>query len=108
MKIFEKLKKVKERSRRKGLRFNLTEEWLLTKLDKGRCEATGLPFKFDKDPYINPYYPTIDRINSDKGYTVDNCQLVCWMFNNAKGEADEKIFAHWAKHYVRMYDKTML
>ncbi len=105
MYIYEKLALLKERAIKKGLRFNLTEGWVAEKLDKGRCEATGLPFIFDKDPYVNPYYPSIDRIDSNKGYTVNNCQMVCHMFNIAKSEFDEEVFAHWALHYVKKYEE---
>ena len=103
--ILNKLKAVKKRAKRKGLEFNLTKDWVEAKLQKGRCEATGLLFKLDKKPFVNPYYPTIDRINSDKGYTTTNCQIVCWMFNNAKAECDEETFAYWAKHFVKEYEK---
>lgn len=105
MYIFEKLQKIKKRAIKKGLHFNLTEEWIIEKLDRGRCEATGLPFVFDKDPYINPYYPSIDRVDSNKGYTINNCQMVCHMFNIAKAEHNEEVFAHWALHYVKTYEE---
>ena len=103
--IFDKLTRIEKRAKRKGWDFNLTADWLIDKLNKGRCEATGLPFKFDKTPYINPYYPTIDRINNNKGYTVNNCQVVCWMFNIAKADFDEDVFKYWAQHYVRKYEE---
>ncbi len=38
---------------------------------------------------LNPYYPAIDRIDSSKGYTKDNCQLVLSIFNMLKLNYDE-------------------
>jgi len=54
-----------------------------------------------KNPFINPYYPVIDRIDCTKGYTQDNCQLVCWMFNNAKADHHTEVFELWAKAFVK-------
>ena len=74
-------------------------------MDAGRCEATGLPFKTTKDPYVNPYYPSIDRVNSNKGYTENNCKMVCHMYNTAKCEFSEKVFAYWAEKFVEKYEE---
>lgn len=39
----------RERARREGVRFELTEDWFLGKIRAGRCEATGMPFDL-QDP----------------------------------------------------------
>lgn len=83
------------RSKKMGFPSDLTREWLDEKLAKGCCEVTGLKFELlfgEKSPYL----PSIDRIDSSKGYTQDNCQLVCWIYNRAKGvdtDADVLVLA---------------
>jgi len=103
-----KLKNIEKRAKEKNLEFNLTEEWLKEKLERGRCEATGIKFDTTKAPFMNPFYPTIDRVDSSKGYTIDNCQLVCHMYNIAKSEFPEEVFTQWAKAYVETYEKRVL
>jgi hypothetical protein len=98
-----KMKGLRERARRLGVTYDLDQAWLIEKLSKGRCEATGLKFNYKSRPYLNPYYPTIDRIDSNKGYTYDNCWMVCHMFNIAKAEHDIEVFEYWAKEYVKRY-----
>lgn len=73
------------RARRNGLEFSLTKEWLRAKLEPGVCEVTGLPFVFDmgKPGEFLPFSPSIDRKDSSKGYTLENCRVVCLVFNYA-------------------------
>lgn len=67
--------------------FNLDKKWVKRKLSKGRCEVTGICFEFaDKENNVSFFGPSIDRIDSTKGYTKDNCRLVVWGYNRAKGE----------------------
>ena len=96
MNITKFLERTVKRARKKHIKFNLDTQWVLEKLNKGVCEATGIEFKLEpQDTSVNPYYPSIDRIDSSLGYTKDNCQLVIVGFNNLKNlnnEADLKIF----------------
>jgi hypothetical protein len=36
--------------------------------------------------------PSIDRIDSSKGYTPDNCRVVLWIINQAKNDILEDDF----------------
>jgi hypothetical protein len=36
--------------------------------------------------------PSIDRIDSSKGYTPDNCRVVLWIINQAKNDISEDDF----------------
>jgi len=76
-------------AKKRGLLFELTEEWFEKKLAKGKCEATGLPMKtktYQKGARgVRSFYsPSIDRIDNSIGYTSSNCRLVCWGVNLAK------------------------
>ena len=63
--------------------WRLNLEWFKQKLSAGVCEQTGIRFNFDFS-IKHPFRPSVDRINSKLGYTPENCQLVCCIFNIAK------------------------
>lgn len=69
------------RASSKGMDFNLTAEWLDSKLSLESCEVTGIRFE---GKGTDPFAMTIDRKDSRIGYVQDNCQAVVWIYNNAK------------------------
>jgi len=77
-------------ARKRGKRFGdfeLDRRWIDDKLSLGRCEITGICFEFSKESGdVNFFAPSIDRIDSSKGYTRANSRLVVWGYNRAKGE----------------------
>jgi hypothetical protein len=75
---------VKARSRKKGYDFNLTQGWALERLVYGRCEVTGIRFSY-KHVGWNRFKPSIDRKDSSRGYTQQNCQMVILQYNIGKG-----------------------
>lgn len=84
------LSSAKKRAKEKGFECDLTVEWIEEKLKAGVCEVTGLEFDVSGDERRersrNPRMPSLDRIDSSKGYTKDNVQVVIWIYNQAKGE----------------------
>lgn len=100
-----KIKGLQKRARKKNIPFNIDKGWIDSKLKKGYCEATGIKFNYSKTPFVNPFYPSIDRVDSSKGYTKDNCKMVCHMYNSAKCEFSEEVFITWAKAYVERYEE---
>jgi len=53
----------------------------------GVCALTGL--EFDREPYAGkrrPFAVSLDRIDAAKGYTKDNCRLVCAAVNYAMSD----------------------
>ena len=79
----------KNRSKTLGVDFDLTREWIAERLERGHCEVTGIPFVLEtgggKGHRTNSFSPSVDRIKQDGGYTQDNCQLVVWIYNRARG-----------------------
>ena len=67
-------------SGRKGYALDL--EWFQTRLGAGVCEATGVPF--DLTELKSPWSPEVDQIVADGGYSKENTQMVCRMYNMAK------------------------
>lgn len=56
----------------------LTAEVLQVMLEGGRCAISGIPFVFEKN---NPLAPSVDRIDSRLGYTLENVRVVCQAIN---------------------------
>jgi len=73
------------RAKRKSLDFTISLEWVESKLALGKCEVTNLSYELKLEGR-GPWHPSIDRTDSSKGYTPDNCKLVCWLYNSAKSE----------------------
>lgn len=71
--------------------FDLDLNFILSKLESGFCEVTGIKFDFEKhDTYVkNPFAPSIDRIDSSIGYIKSNVRIVIWQFNLMKGEISD-------------------
>lgn len=89
------LNKAQTRAKAAGLEYTLTTAWVLARLDAG-CEVTGLPFELGRDGTTKPFAASIDRRDNTKGYTEDNCRLVCLIFNYAKctwSDADVRTMA---------------
>lgn len=75
----------KQKAKRYGYSHSLSKEFVLDKLKIGKCEATGIQLYFG-ELNIHPYAPSLDRIDSNKGYTEDNVQLTCMMYNFCKNQ----------------------
>jgi len=82
------LRYAKRRALKNGLPMDLNLDWVYERVIKGRCEYTVCRFDFNKaeHSYSNPMTPSIDRIDSSKGYTKDNCQVVIWAYNLLKSD----------------------
>ena len=99
------LNQCKNRAIIKDIEFSLTYEWFKEKAIKiGRCEVTGIQFDHSK-PKVrgksNPFGPSIDRVNPNLGYTPDNCRVVVWIHNRAKGDDDMGVVYHYCKALVK-------
>ena len=91
----------KKRAKQKGLKFELklTDIFELFNESKGKCPISGVPFlKECPEKYFrNPYKPSVDRIDSSKGYTLKNIRLVSCFVNMCKNEWDDSIFNEFMK-----------
>ncbi len=89
--IQSKVANAKCTSRNKGYEFNLNSEYVteLYKLQNGKCAYSGIEMN-NKDNDL--YQLSIDRVNSDLGYTKNNIKLCCWVFNLMKRDHSETLF----------------
>lgn len=84
----------KRRSIKHNLEFDLSFSKIVVTLMLGKCERTGITFDLSpaSKTWRNPYAPSLDRINSNKGYTNDNVKVVVNMYNTGKGQHTDEEF----------------
>ena len=83
----------KQRARKFGWENNISADDVVDRITNGVCEKTGIKFRYEKsDKGITPFSPSLDRIDSLCGYTADNIQVVCSMYNIGKGAHSELDF----------------
>ena len=87
------LRSVRGRAKAKGLEYALTNEWGESNWT-GCCALTGIPFDlFHGTGHVHPYSPSIDRIDSKKGYLPDNCRFVLQCVNSFRSTlGDSEMF----------------
>ncbi|QXL90450.1 hypothetical protein [Salmonella phage NINP13076] len=77
-----------ERTRKRGLEFNLTlDDWFMMGkklLGMGTCDYTNMPFHMGVVAEYNPKYPSVERIDDKKGYVRGNVCVVLRRANELK------------------------
>ena len=88
---------------RKRPNYNLSreEESELIRRCWDRCEITFLKFQPRQEGWSrNPYGPSLDRIESSKGYSLGNCRIVSVAVNLAMNEWGEDVLKVISEAYV--------
>jgi hypothetical protein len=89
------------RALRDGLPVMSHDEYLtLLQRADGKCEVTGITFGYRRPAGARtaPWAPSIDRIESGRGYDFTNCRLVCVAVNFALNEFGEAVLRRIARH----------
>lgn len=87
---------MRDRSKIKHIEFDVrhfTVKNLMDRLIKNsKCECCKkeLDIEFKKDKKFNDNSPSMDRVNSLKGYTKKNTAILCWGCNKHKQDANSK------------------
>ena len=103
-----RLHDAKSRSRIKNLEFNITLEYLESIYpDDSLCPLLNIPLDWDSPPK-HPSTPSIDRIDSSKGYIKGNVQWVSWRANQLMRDATPDELLMVAQNYKKIYDQTIL
>ena len=69
---------------------------------KGLCSLSGVPLTWHHFNQENQFTNiSIDRINPEKGYTLDNIQLVCTIVNYMKNTLSETELVWWCKQILQ-------
>lgn len=74
-------KRCRDRSKLKNIPISLTVDDMveLAIHCEGVCSVSGIPLDLSSPEKNNrrPYAPSLDRINPNLGYTLENCRIVC-------------------------------
>ena len=87
------------RDRGREMVYDLEVEWIEEKLKEGKCELTDIEFQITVGD--NPYAPSLDRIDSSKGYTKDNVQVVVVAINMMRNRWDDDTIKNVMLHYLK-------
>lgn len=96
---------VKAGAKIRNILFDITIEqaWDKFVLQNQKCALTNLPLTFNKKTNETIGTASIDRIDSSKGYTVENIQWVHKDVNTMKSDFDEKYFISLCKLITSKY-----
>ena len=86
----------------------LTNEDLLILWDRcsGVCALSGLPFsgkRIGTGKAQRPFYPSLDRIDPEQPYSVENCRLVLQAVNFALNSYGDEVFLKIARATARAH-----
>ena len=102
-----RLEFAKTRSKKKNLEFNLTKEYLESIFPKNNmCPLLNIPIDW-KSPYKHPSTPSLDRIDSSKGYIKGNVQWVSFRANTIKNDATPEELLILAQNYKKIYNQKL-
>lgn len=95
----KKLRDAKSRAKKHGFEFDIDLKFLEELVSSKCCMVTGIPYNLGSrgGSKTYPFMPSIDRIDPSKGYTKDNCRLVCNIVNTAKLDWPESILSETYK-----------
>ena len=93
---------LRARGRQKGFGCEMGIPELKTLLLRcnGRCEVSGMKLHTVWQGKRHPMAPSIDRIDSTKGYVRGNCRVVCYAVNVAMLHWGEDVFGQIATGWV--------
>lgn len=100
--------RVKARAAKKNLAFDLELSDIVI---PEFCPVLHIPL-FIGEGMVSPNSPSMDRIDSTKGYTKDNIQIISYKANTMKSDAnftDLLLFAYWVleNFYESYYEKNL-
>jgi hypothetical protein len=97
--ITHKIANARKRAKKKNINFDLDIEFIINLYEKqnGLCALSKETLTFERNNFKNL---SIDRVNSSKGYTKDNVQLVCEIVNCMKLDLNVEDFILFCKKIV--------
>jgi len=90
---------IKRRAEKRGLEFKITTQqlWDLINKQDFKCALTGEPITVNKNWRKYDFTASLDRIDSTKGYTLDNVQWVHKTINRLKSNFTEEELKFWVE-----------
>jgi hypothetical protein len=105
--LFSILKRAKTRAKKNNLEFDIDLNWLMEQFEKqdGRCKLTKIKFIFEHNPNFEnlsmPFSPSLDRIDSNKGYTKDNVRIICTIVNLGINHFGTETFKYVCQEFLK-------
>lgn len=94
--------RARKQQRKYAEKCDITVQWIEELITTGHCARSGLEFSLDRQQgQINPLSPSLDRIDSRKGYTISNCQIVCTIYNVAKNNYSDDYFIEFCRRVTQ-------
>lgn len=96
-----------ERAKQRTPDTDIDRMYLESLTSAGVCNLTNIPFMYANeltpDSFLSPYAPSLDRIDSKRGYYTDNVHVILAAMNFAKNDMPldlflsvwTNIFNHW-------------
>ena len=97
---------IRAHARQKKMKFTITIEqiWNLYLMQDGKCALSGVNIGFDRKNKPNTT-ASLDRIESSRGYTIDNVQWVHKDINQMKSDRTEDYFIDLCRKVVNHMEK---
>ena len=98
---------IKIGAKKRNLKFDLKIEdiWELYLKQNKKCVLSGVEISFDK--IKGKTTASLDRIDSSKGYIIDNVQWVHKDINQMKSNRSVEDFCEWCKKVVNHLDSSI-
>lgn len=92
---------LKSSAKKRNIPFDLTIDQLNNFTFPLTCPITGVKLKYKGSLEDNTY--SFDRIDSSKGYTIDNLIIISWRANKLKNNATIKELKQLAEFYTNLF-----
>lgn len=89
--------RLKSSAKKRNIPFTLTISELNHLTFPISCPILSIPLKFNREQSDNSY--SIDRIDSSKGYEIDNIIVVSWKANRLKNNATKEELSKLSEFY---------
>ena len=90
-----------------GLKYDIDIDFLRSKYN-GKCELSGIEFDLSLDSgNRNPFRPSLDKIDSNGGYTKDNVRIILWGLNFALSDFGLDVYLKMAKAVIETQNKKL-
>lgn len=103
------LHNARERARLEGVKFSITKNDILAKIDQqmGRCAISNVPFNLAKgENRRRPFAISLDRISCGGDYSSDNVRLTSVIANLARSDWGDEILSVMAKGIFDAVSRT--
>lgn len=95
--------RARSRAKKKGIDFTITKEDVVIPY---YCPLLGVPLvnKYEDPAVSRDHVPSIDRLDSTKGYTPDNIWVISFQANRMKNTASREELNTFCKNWLKYYE----